>query len=217
MKQQKTQDLNLLLVGPQGSGKSVQGDLLSKKFGIPRISTGEILREHVKNNTELGKKIKPIIEKGQLVSEEIIVELVKDRLSKSDVKKGFILDGFPRTISQAIALEKIRRLSHVIFIDLTDDAAVKRISSRRVCLKCGASFNIITIPPKKKDVCDNCSSLLVQREDDKESAVKKRLSDFHSLTKPIIDFYKGKVIKVDGSKTVEAVFDEIIAKLNSAK
>ena len=209
--------LNILLVGPQGSGKSVQGNLISQKYSIPRISTGDILREHINGDTDLGRLVKPIMDKGELAPEEIVVKMVKERLSKPDAKNGYILDGFPRTISQAKALDTISTISIVVNLDLSDSEALKRISSRRICSKCGATFNIITFSPKDAGICDSCSGTLIQRDDDKASAVKKRLKTFHESTSPILKHYGKIVATVDGAKSVESVFNNIVKAIETLR
>lgn len=168
--------MRLILLGAPGAGKGTQAEYLSKRFSIPHISTGDILRENVKNETELGKKAKEYMDKGLLVPDEIVIEIVKDRLSKEDCKNGFLLDGFPRTIAQAEALDKVleelgQKIDKVLNIEVPDEKILERMSGRRICKNCGASFHVIYRPPQKEGVCDVCGGELYQREDDKEETV----------------------------------------------
>ncbi|ADQ06751.1 adenylate kinase [Caldicellulosiruptor hydrothermalis 108] len=193
--------MRLILLGAPGAGKGTQAEYLSKRFSIPHISTGDILRENVKNETELGKKAKEYMDKGLLVPDEIVIEIVKDRLSKEDCKNGFLLDGFPRTIAQAEALDKVlqelgQKIDKVLNIEVPDEKILERMSGRRICKNCGASFHVIYRPPQKEGVCDVCGGELYQREDDKEETVKKRLEVYHAQTQPLIDYYKAKGLLV---------------------
>uniref|UniRef100_A0A7C5V6G8 Adenylate kinase n=1 Tax=Caldicellulosiruptor owensensis TaxID=55205 RepID=A0A7C5V6G8_9FIRM len=193
--------MRLILLGAPGAGKGTQAEYLSKRFSIPHISTGDILRENVKNETELGKKAKEYMDKGLLVPDEIVIEIVKDRISKEDCKNGFLLDGFPRTIAQAEALDKVlqelgQKIDKVLNIEVPDEKILERMSGRRICKNCGASFHVIYRPPQKEGVCDVCGGELYQREDDKEETVKKRLEVYHAQTQPLIDYYKAKGLLV---------------------
>ncbi|BCS80855.1 adenylate kinase [Anaerocellum diazotrophicum] len=193
--------MRLILLGAPGAGKGTQAEFLSKRFSIPHISTGDILRENVKNETDLGKKAKEYMDKGLLVPDEIVIEIVKDRLSKEDCKNGFLLDGFPRTIAQAEALDKVleeigQKIDKVLSIEVPDEKILERMSGRRICKNCGASFHVIYRPPQKEGVCDVCGGELYQREDDKEETVKKRLEVYHAQTQPVIDYYKAKGLLV---------------------
>jgi len=193
--------MRLILLGAPGAGKGTQAEYLSKRFSIPHISTGDILRENVKNETELGKKAKEYMDKGLLVPDEIVIEIVKDRISKEDCKNGFLLDGFPRTIAQAEALDKVleelgQKIDKVLNIEVPDEKILERMSGRRICKNCGASFHVISRPPQKEGVCDVCGGELYQREDDKEETVKKRLEVYHAQTQPLIDYYKAKGLLV---------------------
>jgi adenylate kinase len=214
----------LLIVGPQGSGKGTQAKIISEKFNIPHISTGDIFRENIKNQTELGKQVSIIVTSGKLVPDELTVALVKDRLSKEDCKNGFILDGFPRTMPQAEALDEIQKLDKVLFLDLDDETCVKRITGRYSCKSNGNIYNIYTQPkPQKIETDENGKVLkafddetgeeLVQRDDDKEEAVRKRLADYHSQTKPILEHYKDIVVKVQGNQTLEKVTQDLMKVL----
>lgn len=202
-------NLNILLIGPQGSGKTVQGKRISDTYRIPWISTGEIFRDNIQKNTPLGNLVKPIIERGDLISDDITFELIKDRLSKGDVKKGFVLDGFPRNLNQAKSLNNLTEISIILYIKLDDNTAIERLSNRRSCIECGQIFNLLTNPSKKLNLCDSCGSQLIQREEDTEHAIKKRLMDFHRLTEPVLDFYRNKVIEIDGSKSIDEVSHDI--------
>ncbi len=206
--------MKLMIVGPQGSGKGTQAKLISEKYNIPHISTGDLLRAAVKDETEVGKQIKDILGRGELVPDEIVINLIKDKLKESD--KGFILDGFPRNLEQAKALDKITQLDKVIDVIISDKESVKRISGRRSCPKCGSVFHITTNQPKKEDVCDNCGEGLVQRDDDKEEVIKKRLQIYHEQTSLLEDFYRNEEIleEIDGEQPIEKVFEDIVKVLS---
>ncbi len=204
--------MRLILLGAPGAGKGTQADMLMKLYNIPTISTGNIFREHISKNTELGQEAKRYMDAGKLVPDELVIELVKDRIVKDDCKAGMILDGFPRTIPQAEALDKMlveldMPIDHVLNVDVPDEAIVSRMAGRMVCPSCGASYHKINNVEKVAGICNECSSGLVQREDDKEETVKKRLEVYHAQTKPLISHYtaQGKVLTVDGVGTVEEV------------
>jgi adenylate kinase len=205
--------MRIVILGPQGSGKGTQAVLISKKYKIPHISTGDIFRENTKEKTELGKKVESIIKKGQLVPDELTIALVKDRISQPDCKSGFILDGFPRNLTQAEALSGISKLDWAIEISLDDETAVKRISSRRTCENCGAIYSAISDDISKG--CKKCGGSLVIRHDDTPHVVRGRLKIYHAQTKPLIDYYKTKKIlmSVDGGRPVDAVFAEIVKNM----
>jgi len=186
--------MNIVIIGAQGSGKGTHSDILSQKLGIPHISTGDIFREEVKKKTELGKKVEKIMNEGKLVPDKIVNEVLKKRLSQPDAKKGFILDGYPRNLEQAKNLDKIAKIDHVLYLEISDEKAIERISNRRQCKNCNAIYNLITLPPKKPGICDKCGGPLYQRDDDKEENVKQRLKLFHEVTEPVIDYYKKKGI-----------------------
>ncbi len=199
----------IILLGAPGSGKGTQAELLSKELNIPTISTGNMIRKQLKSGTELGKRLESYMSEGKLVPDEVIVEVVKERVQHDDCKNGFILDGFPRTIPQAEALDKMKVKVHkVIDIDVPDEAIIKRMSGRRVCLDCGATYHLETKKPKVEGVCDQCSSTLSQRKDDNQETVLARLEEYHKQTEPLKGYYttKGNLSSVDGNQPLEKVF-----------
>ena len=183
---------NFILLGPPGAGKGSLAVKVAADYNIPHISTGDIFRANIKNQTELGKKVDAIIKSGGLVSDEITCELVKDRLSQDDAKNGFILDGFPRTIPQAEMFTAICPDVKVVNFEIADEIVIKRLSTRRVCKACGANFNILTLPPKVEGVCDKCEGELFQRDDDKQESILHRMDGYREQTEPLINFYKEK-------------------------
>lgn len=204
--------MKIILIGPQGSGKGTQAKLLSKKFKIPKISTGDILRQNTEKKTELGKIAASFTNTGKLVHDDVINEIVKKRLSEDDCKNGFILDGYPRKIMQAEFLKKITDIDYVLEIYISDREAVRRISGRRSC-KCGDVYHIFYNPPRIDEKCNKCGSQLFQRDDDKEETVRKRLDIYHKETEPLIEFYKDKHTRINGEQPIEDVFKEILEKL----
>ncbi len=207
--------VNLVLLGAPGAGKGTQAKMLAGKYGILHISTGDILRENVGNNTGLGQKAKEYMDKGELVPDTVLIDIIKDRLSKPDTDNGFLLDGYPRTIPQAEALDNIfgqlgKELDAVIDIKVPDEELVARLAGRRMC-KCGASYHVKFNPPKKDGICDVCSRELYQRDDDTESSVKTRLVAYYNQTHPLIDYYtdKGLLHTVSGTGDIEDIFGEI--------
>ena len=202
---------NIIIMGPQGSGKGTQADILSEKLGIPHISTGEIFRENIKNQTELGKKIEQIVKSGALVPDEITNEITKQRLEQEDCANGFILDGFPRNLPQTEFLDKVKEIGLILEVWISDEEATKRISQRRTCLKCQRVYHLIYNPPKNDEICDECGQKLVIREDDREETVKNRLKIYHEQTKPLIDYYKAKGVyeKIDGMPPIPEVTEQI--------
>jgi len=208
--------VNLVLLGPPGVGKGTYAKELSKKLGIPHISTGDIFREEVKKRSPLGLKVKEYLDKGLLVPDEIVNEVVRQRLSKEDCKKGFILDGYPRTLAQAKALDAMTKIDAALYFTAPKEVIIERVSGRRICPKCGAIYHIKNIPPKKPGICDVCGTPLIQREDDKPEVVEKRLKVYEETMKPVIDYYreKGLLIEVDASDpVVEKIVERAIEKL----
>ena len=208
--------MKIIMLGAPGAGKGTQAKMIADKYKVPHISTGDIFRANIKNGTELGKKAKEYMDKGQLVPDELTVEILLDRVAQDDCKNGYVLDGFPRTIPQADVLDtELTKLGdkvdYAINVDVPDENIVRRMSGRRACLKCGATYHIEHIPPKKEGICDTCGSELVQRDDDKPETVQNRLSVYHEQTQPLIDYYnkKGILKSVDGTKDMQEVFDEI--------
>lgn len=198
--------MKLILLGAPGAGKGTQAERLCAILGIPTISTGNILRVAIKNETPVGLQAKHYIEAGQLVPDQVIIDIVTERLAAPDCEKGYILDGVPRTIAQAEALEKAGIVfDDVISIEISDEAIMQRMSGRRVCEHCGASFHLVAVPPKQEGICDNCGGKLVQRKDDAPETVKTRLEVYHRETAPLIDFYKerGVLKRVETQPTVE--------------
>ncbi len=214
--------MKIIMLGAPGAGKGTQAQMIADKFNIPHISTGDIFRANIKNGTELGKKAKEFMDKGLLVPDELTVQLLLDRVANDDCKNGYVLDGFPRTIPQADVLDaELTKLGDkvdfAVNVDVPDENIVRRMSGRRACLKCGATYHIEHIPPKTEGICDKCGSELVQREDDKPETVQNRLSVYHEQTQPLIDYYdKKNILKtVDGTKDMQEVFNEIVNILNA--
>lgn len=209
--------MKIIMLGAPGAGKGTQAKQIAAKYQIPHISTGDIFRANIKNGTELGKKAKEYMDQGLLVPDELTCDLVADRISQDDCKNGFVLDGFPRTIPQAEALDNVlskmgEAMDYAIDIDVEDESIIRRMSGRRACLNCGATYHVVTIPPKKEGICDACGSALVLRDDDQPETVKKRLDVYHEQTQPLIDYYKGKGIlkSVNGMDPMETVFANIV-------
>ncbi|MEM2889188.1 MAG: adenylate kinase [Candidatus Bathyarchaeia archaeon] len=189
--------MKIVMLGPPGAGKGTYASRLNTILGVPHISTGDMVRDEIKAQTDLGKKIKQYSDKGELVPDEIIIQLLKERLKKPDCGKGFILDGFPRTISQAEALDKISNIDVVLNLNVPDEIIITRLSNRVTCKKCGAIYNILTLKPKKEGVCDNCGGELYQRHDDNPDVIKERLNVYREKTQPLIEYYKKKGLLKD--------------------
>ncbi len=214
--------MKIVMLGAPGAGKGTQAKMIASKYGIPHISTGDIFRANIKNGTELGRKAKQFMDQGLLVPDELTVDLVIDRLSQDDCAKGYILDGFPRTIPQAEALDTALKargeaLDYAVDVDVPDENIVSRMSGRRACTGCGATYHIVHNPSKKGDVCEVCGETLVLRDDDKPETVQKRLTVYHDQTQPLIDYYSAKGIlkTVDGTQDMNDVFAAITAILEA--
>lgn len=214
--------MKIIMLGAPGAGKGTQAKQIADKYQIPHISTGDIFRANIKEGTELGKKAKSFMDQGLLVPDELTVELVADRIVKDDCKNGFVLDGFPRTIPQAKALDATlakmgEKMDYAIDIDVPDENIVNRMGGRRVCLDCGATYHIVNIPTKKEGICDKCGKEVILRDDDKPETVQKRLSVYHEQTQPLIDYYKDQGIlrSVDGTLPMEEVFAGVIQILGA--
>jgi len=208
--------MRLIMLGAPGAGKGTQAARLAAAYDIPHISTGDIFRANIKGGTELGKKAKTYMDAGQLVPDELVCDLVADRIAQDDCSKGFILDGFPRTIPQAEALDKALaamgiELDAAVNVDVPDEDIIHRMGGRRACLKCGATYHVEWLPPQVEGICDKCGSELVQRDDDKPETVKTRLDVYHEQTQPLIDYYEkaGTLKTVDGTVDADSVFAEI--------
>ena len=208
--------MKIIMLGAPGAGKGTQAKMIAEKYGLPHISTGDIFRANIKNGTELGKEAKEYMDKGLLVPDELTVRLLLDRVAQDDCKNGYVLDGFPRTIPQAEVLdEKLSELGekvdYAINVDVPDENIVNRMSGRRACLNCGATYHIVSSPPKKEGICDVCGSELVLRDDDRPETVQNRLKVYHDQTQPLINFYekKGVLRSVDGTLPMEEVFTAI--------
>ncbi|MGZ4177045.1 MAG: adenylate kinase [Solirubrobacteraceae bacterium] len=212
------QQLNLILFGPPGAGKGTQAERLRKDFELPYIATGDMLRSNVKDQTALGKKAKEYMDAGDLVPDDLIVAMAADRLSQDDAQDGFILDGFPRTIDQADALDSQlselgRRVTAALLIDVPDEELIRRLSGRRMCVKSGHNYHVEFDPPKHDGVCDQDGSRLVQREDDKPEVIENRLRVYHDKTKPLVDYYdeRGLMRRIDGTRDPADVHGHIRA------
>ena len=212
--------MKIIMLGAPGAGKGTQAKKIAAEYAIHHVSTGDIFRANIKEGTELGVKAKSYIDSGNLVPDEVTIAMLLDRIHQDDCKKGFVLDGFPRTIAQAVslgeALDKLgEKIDYAVEVDVPDSAILSRMSGRRVCQSCGATYHIEFTPPTKGNVCDSCEHELVIRDDDKPETVKKRLEVYHELTSPLVDYYDkhGILKKVDGTKLPEEVFSDIIAML----
>lgn len=214
--------MKIIMLGAPGAGKGTQAKKIAGKYNIPHISTGDIFRENIKNDTDLGKKAKGFMDKGLLVPDELVLELIVDRFKAADCKNGYVLDGFPRTIPQAKeldeALEKSDdRIEFAIDVDVADEVIISRMAGRRACLNCGRTYHVDTLRPKAEGICDHCDTELVLREDDKPETVKKRLEVYHEQTQPLLDYYskKGILHSVDGTGGIEEIYNELIQVLTA--
>ncbi|MBE6014966.1 MAG: adenylate kinase [Lachnospiraceae bacterium] len=209
--------MKIIMLGAPGAGKGTQAKKIADKYGVPHISTGDIFRANIKEGTELGNKAKTYMDKGLLVPDELVVDLVVDRVKNEDCKNGYVLDGFPRTIPQAECLDKALEemndsMDYAINIDVPDENIISRMGGRRACVGCGATYHVVNIPPKKEGICDRCGGELILRDDDKPETVKKRLDVYHEQTQPLIDYYtkKGIIKDVDGTMEMDDVFNAIV-------
>ena len=210
--------MKIILLGAPGAGKGTQAQMICEKYQIPQISTGDIIREALSNGSDVGQKAKSFIEKGALVPDEVVIEMVKQRLSQADCKNGFVLDGFPRTIPQADALEEMGvSIDNVVEISVAEEEIVKRISGRRTCKKCGASYHTEFKPSSKGDICEKCGTPLVVRKDDNPESVKTRLEEYRSKTQPLKDYYeeKGKLTVIQGVGNIDDIFGAIVKALEA--
>lgn len=209
--------MRIILFGPPGAGKGTQAKTLSKRLGVPHISTGDILRQNVSQGSELGKKAKDFMNKGALVPDELVTEMLIDRITQPDTKKGFILDGYPRTMRQAEDLDKTLRerklkIDFAVYLDSSEPVIIQRLSGRLVCSKCGANFHIKNMPPKVNMICDNCGASLYQRTDDREETIKKRLAVYRQDSAPLINYYEAqdKLRRLDADDDVSMVLEKIV-------
>ena len=212
--------MKIIMLGAPGAGKGTQAKMIADKYGVPHISTGDIFRANIKNGTELGKEAKGYMDKGLLVPDELTVRLLLDRVAQEDCSGGYVLDGFPRTIPQAEVLDsELAKLGEsvdaAVDVDVPDENIINRMSGRRACLSCGATYHIVNIPSKKEGICDACGGELILRDDDKPETVKQRLEVYHTQTQPLIDYYtkEGILKEVDGTQDLQKVFDDITAIL----
>ncbi len=212
--------MKIIMLGAPGAGKGTQAKMIADKYQIPHVSTGDIFRANIKNGTELGMEAKKYMDQGQLVPDELTVKILLDRVAQEDCKNGYVLDGFPRTIPQAEVLDNAlsklgESIDYAINVDVPDENIVRRMSGRRACVSCGATYHMEHIPPKKEGICDTCSAELILRDDDKPETVLKRLQVYHEQTQPLIDFYtaKGVLKEVDGTVDMKDVFNAIVAIL----
>ena len=211
--------MKLILLGAPGAGKGTQAETISKELGIPSISTGNMLREAIQNQTPIGLEAKNFMDKGQLGPDDVILGIVRERVARDDCRNGFILDGVPRTVPQAEALERLGvAIDNVVSIEIQDAVIEARMTGRRVCARCGASYHVTANPPKTDGVCDACGGELVVRKDDKPETVRERLAVYHSLTEPLKDFYeaRGKLRIVEGNQPIEAVHNAILRALGKS-
>ncbi len=214
--------MKIIMLGAPGAGKGTQAKRIADKWQIPHVSTGDIFRANIKNGTELGMEAKKYMDKGALVPDELTVKILLDRVAQDDCKNGYVLDGFPRTIPQAEVLDKAltdlgESIDYAINVDVPDENIVNRMSGRRACVSCGATYHVVYAPTKEEGVCDRCGKELILRDDDKPETVQKRLAVYHEQTQPLIDYYAGKNIlkSVDGTKDMEEVFQNIVAILEA--
>jgi adenylate kinase len=209
--------MKIIMLGAPGAGKGTQAKMIADKYSIPHVSTGDIFRANIKNGTELGMEAKKYMDQGQLVPDELTVKILLDRVAQDDCRNGYVLDGFPRTIPQAEVLDEAltklgESIDYAINVDVPDQNIINRMSGRRACVACGATYHIVHIPTKVEGICDRCGAQLILRDDDKPETVKKRLDVYHTQTQPLIDFYtaKGVLKEVDGTRDMKDVFADIV-------
>ena len=209
--------MKIIMLGAPGAGKGTQAKRIAEKYGIPHISTGDIFRANIKEGTELGMKAKEFMDQGLLVPDEVTIGMLLDRIKKEDCVNGYVLDGFPRTIPQAESLTKAleemgQKIDYAVDVDVPDENIVSRMSGRRACITCGATYHVQFAPPKAEGICDKCGAELVLRDDDKPETVQKRLTDYHEQTQPLIDYYRraGVLVSVDGTQSMDQVFESIV-------
>ncbi|GAB6064402.1 adenylate kinase [Deferrisoma palaeochoriense] len=212
--------MRLILLGPPGAGKGTQAKRLIERYGIPQISTGDILRAAVRDGTELGRKAKEYMDAGKLVPDEVVIGIIEERLQEPDCAKGFILDGFPRTVPQADALKGVlgklgQAIDHVVSIEVPDEDLVERLTGRRTCRKCGAMYHVKFSPPAKEGVCDKCGGELYQRDDDREETIRSRLKVYHEQTAPLVEYYEkaGLLRRIPGQGSVDEIYQRILEVL----
>lgn len=208
--------MKIIMLGAPGAGKGSQASRIAKEYQLPHISTGDIFRANLKEETELGKRAKSFMDKGELVPDDITIAMLLDRIHKEDCKNGYILDGFPRTIPQAEALKealakKDEKIDLALDVEASDELIIKRMAGRRTCPVCGAIYHIVTLPPKNEGICDRCGADLIQRKDDNEETVKNRLKIYHEVTEPLISYYKkeGILEEIDGAEELDKVFEKV--------
>jgi adenylate kinase len=207
----------VIFLGPPGAGKGTQAQLLKERSGFIQVSTGDLLREAVKNQTELGKLAKKYMDEGKLVPDDLIISLIKEKLQEY-ADKNIIFDGFPRTIPQAESLDNLlsqlnKNIDAVILFKIEDEEVVKRLAGRRVCPSCGAVYHVVYNPPKIDEICDKCGTKLIQRDDDKEEVIRKRLEVYHQQTKPLIEYYKNKIVEIDATDNPENIYNKIVSMI----
>ncbi len=214
--------MNLILLGPPGAGKGTQARKIIERYGLPQISTGDILRQAVKEGTLLGEKAKSFMEKGELVPDQVVIAIIEERLRAPDCEAGFILDGFPRTVQQAEALQGIlmkgeKKIDHVLNLEVDNEELVRRLTGRRTCRSCGAMFHVIFHPPSKDGICDRCGGILYQRDDDREETIRTRLREYERQTLPLIDYYRQEkvLLTIHGSGSEDQIFERIIRVLDT--
>lgn len=214
--------MNIILLGPPGAGKGTQAAGIVEKYKVPHISTGDIFRENIKQGTDLGKKAQEYMNKGELVPDDLVIEIATSRLAEDDCKNGFLLDGFPRTVYQAEKLDEFLKakggkIDHVLDIAVGKEELMKRLIGRRVCRSCGATYHIVNMPPAKEGVCDKCGGELYQRSDDKEETVANRIDVYEAQTKPLVNYYEkaGVLAHIDGTIGLKNVFDDIVKVLGA--